>query len=195
MVQPVKPLNDMNLTVTVGSGGSPDENGETTIDALLMNGATTEVGAVAAMRYVKDGFKAARLVMQHTKHTMIVEDRASSFAISMDLSGPTNLSSSEYIEKWTRWKENHLGIIESRTSLVGPHNYNTISVAVFYKIPRSKPKLAAKDAISRIARKFMGAVVAINKNGVHAGACHGWTFQYSVRNSDMDDVKVFTVLS
>lgn len=60
-----------------------------------------------------------------------------------------------------------------------------------------EPKLAAKDAISRIARKFpdfVGAVVAINKNGVHAGACHGWTFQYSVRSPDMDDVKVFTVL-
>lgn len=28
----------MNFTLTVGPGGSPDENGETTIDALLMNG-------------------------------------------------------------------------------------------------------------------------------------------------------------
>jgi N4-(beta-N-acetylglucosaminyl)-L-asparaginase len=60
-----------------------------------------------------------------------------------------------------------------------------------------EPKLAAKDAISRIARKFpdfVGAVFAINKNGVHAGACHGWTFQYSVRSPEMDDVEVFTVL-
>lgn len=60
-----------------------------------------------------------------------------------------------------------------------------------------EPKLAAKDAISRIARKFpgfVGAVFAINKKGVHAGACHGWTFQYSVRSPEMDDVKVYTVL-
>lgn len=60
-----------------------------------------------------------------------------------------------------------------------------------------EPKLAAKDAISRIARKFpdfVGAVFAINKNGVHAGACHGWTFQYSVRSPEMNDVEVFTVL-
>jgi N4-(beta-N-acetylglucosaminyl)-L-asparaginase len=52
------------------------------------------------------------------------------------------------------------------------------------------------DAISRISRKypdFVGAVFAINKKGVHAGACHGWTFQYSVRNSSMPDVEVFTV--
>uniref|UniRef100_M1BMJ7 N(4)-(Beta-n-acetylglucosaminyl)-l-asparaginase n=3 Tax=Solanum TaxID=4107 RepID=M1BMJ7_SOLTU len=59
-----------------------------------------------------------------------------------------------------------------------------------------EPKLAAKDAISRIARKypnFIGALFAVNRNGTHAGACHGWTFQYSVRNPGMNDVKVFTV--
>ncbi|MCI48362.1 putative isoaspartyl peptidase/L-asparaginase 3-like, partial [Trifolium medium] len=39
------------------------------MDALVMDGVTMEVGAVAAMRYVKDGIKAARLVMQHTEHT------------------------------------------------------------------------------------------------------------------------------
>jgi N4-(beta-N-acetylglucosaminyl)-L-asparaginase len=59
-----------------------------------------------------------------------------------------------------------------------------------------EPRDAAMDAISRISRKypnFVGAVFAINKKGVHAGACHGWTFQYSVRNSSMPDVDVFTV--
>lgn len=60
-----------------------------------------------------------------------------------------------------------------------------------------EPKAAAKDAVLRIARKFpdfVGAIFAINKKGVHAGACHGWTFQYSVRTPEMDDVKVYTVL-
>lgn len=65
-----------------------------------------EVGAVAAMRYVKDGIKAARLVMQHTEHTLLVGEKASEFAISMGLPGPTNLSSSESVEKWTKWKHN-----------------------------------------------------------------------------------------
>lgn len=66
-----------------------------------------EVGAVAAMRYVKDGIKAARLVMLHTEHTLLVGEKASAFALSMGLPGPTNLSSSESMEKWTKWKENH----------------------------------------------------------------------------------------
>lgn len=65
-----------------------------------------EVGAVAAMRFVKDGIRAAKLVMEHTEHTLLVGEQASVFAISMGLPGPSNLSSSESIEKWVKWKEN-----------------------------------------------------------------------------------------
>ena len=56
--------------------------------------------------YVKDGIRAARLVMEHTKHTLLVGEQASAFALSMGLPGPTNLSSSESIAKWSKWKEN-----------------------------------------------------------------------------------------
>ena len=66
-----------------------------------------EVGAVAAMRYIKDGIKAARLVMRHTQHTLLVGEKASAFSISMGLPGPEDLSSSESIEKWNKWKENN----------------------------------------------------------------------------------------
>lgn len=65
-----------------------------------------EVGAVAAMRYIKDGIKAARLVMLYTEHTMLAGDQASAFAISMGLPGPSNLSSTESMEKWNDWREN-----------------------------------------------------------------------------------------
>ncbi|XP_072989060.1 probable isoaspartyl peptidase/L-asparaginase 3 isoform X1 [Typha latifolia] len=294
---------------TVGPGGSPDENGETTIDALIMDGKTMEVGAVAAMRYVKDGIKAAKLVMEHTQHTLLVGEKASVFAISMGLPGPTNLSSAESFEKWAKWKQNdcqpnfrknvfpangcgpyHLsqaaspvlegtcgyirgedvygkwsgassfsGVLEKNSNLIGRHNHDTISMAVIdkmghiavgtstngatFKVPGRvgdgpiagssayaddevgacgatgdgdimmrflpcyqvvesmrqgmEPKHAAANAISRIARKypdFVGAVFALNRKGIHAGACHGWTFQYSIRNSSMVDVEVVTVV-
>ncbi|GAB4858834.1 hypothetical protein Ancab_010312 [Ancistrocladus abbreviatus] len=295
VVEGCSACEELRCDGTVGPGGSPDENGETTLDALVMNGATMEVGAVAAMRYVKDGIRAARLVMQHTEHTLIVGEKASVFAISMGLPGPTNLSSPESLDKWIKWKENQcqpnfrknvlpskgcgpyhpkrnddfrqvmcstadpVETSASRSSDINRHNHDTIAMAVIdkmghvavgtstngatFKIPGRvgdgpiagssayaddevgacgatgdgdimmrflpcyqvvesmrlgmEPKLAAEDAISRIARKypdFVGAVFAVNKNGTHAGACHGWTFQYSVRSSNMDDVKVFTVL-
>ncbi|KAL9258314.1 putative isoaspartyl peptidase/L-asparaginase 3 [Drosera capensis] len=288
VVEGCSACEDLRCDGTVGPGGSPDENGETTLDALVMNGATMEVGAVAAIRYVKYGIRAARLVMQHTQHTMLVGEKASTFAISMGLPGPTNLSSPESLEKWTKWKEkgcepnfwkdvspsNGCGPYHAKRSIgfgevtcpkglegseINRHNHDTIAMAVIdkmghiavgtstngatFKIPGRvgdgpiagssayaddevgacgatgdgdimmrflpcyqvvesmrlglEPKIAAEDAISRIARKypnFVGAVFAINKTGEHAGACHGWTFQYSVRSCDMDDVEVYTVL-
>ncbi|KAJ4846959.1 hypothetical protein Tsubulata_048003, partial [Turnera subulata] len=251
VVEGCSACEELRCDGTVGPGGSPDENGETTIDALVMDGVTMDVGAVAAMRYVKDGIKAAKLVMQHTKHTLLVGEQASAFAISMGLPGPTNLSSPESMEKWTKWKENRcrpnfrknvvpsdncgpyhlkakngiteecglMGFVAPTSSHIGPHNHDTIAMAVFdkwghvavgtstngatFKIPGSyqvvesmrlgmEPRVAARDAISRIARKFpdfVGAIFAVNKSGAHAGACHGWTFQYSVRSPDMEDTE------
>lgn len=58
------------------------------------------------------------------------------------------------------------------------------------------PSEAAKDAIARIRLKFptfIGAVFALDRQGAHAGACHGWIFQYTVQDAKMDNVEVFTV--
>ncbi|KAG6429248.1 hypothetical protein SASPL_107293 [Salvia splendens] len=239
---------------TVGPGGSPDENGETTIDAMVMNGVTMEVGAVAAMRYVSDGIKTARLVMQHTEHTLLVGEQASRLAIYMGLPGHTNLSSEESIVASQ--------IFGKMSYHFGLHNHDTIAMAVIdkkrliavgtstngatFKIPGSnptlpmhfgdgpiagssayadtdvgacgasgdgdimmrflpcyqvveslrlgmEPKLAAEDAIARKYPDFVGGVFAVDKNGIHAGACHGWIFQYSVRSPDMADVVVYTI--
>lgn len=294
VVEGCSACEELRCDGTVGPGGSPDENGETTLDALVMDGATMEVGAVAAMRYVKDGIKAARLVMQYTELTLLAGEQASVFAISMGLPGPMNLSSEESLQKWITWKEggcqpnfrrnvspsnscgpyhpeqknvfekiscSTVNLIETTPASVpqiNAHNHDTIAMAVIdkmghiavgtstngatFKIPGRvgdgpiagssayaddevgacgatgdgdimmrflpcyqvvesmrqgmEPKVAAEDAISRISRKFpnfVGAVFAVSKEGKHAGACHGWTFQYSVRLPSMDDVEVFTV--
>ncbi|XP_074849084.1 N(4)-(beta-N-acetylglucosaminyl)-L-asparaginase isoform X2 [Carettochelys insculpta] len=68
---------------TVGFGGSPDEHGETTLDAMIMDGNTMEVGAVADLRRIKNAVGVARKVIQHTKHTLLVGESASLFAESM----------------------------------------------------------------------------------------------------------------
>ncbi|CAN8264781.1 unnamed protein product [Cochlearia groenlandica] len=85
VVEGCSACEELRCDGTVGPGGSPDENGETMIDALVMNGVTMEVGAVAAMRYVKDGIRAAMLVMKHSQHTLLAGEGASAFAISMGL--------------------------------------------------------------------------------------------------------------
>lgn len=68
---------------SVGYGGSPDESGETTLDAMIMNGDTMEVGAVANLRRIKNAIGVARAVMERTDHTMLVGESASVFAENM----------------------------------------------------------------------------------------------------------------
>jgi hypothetical protein len=50
---------------TVGWGGSPDENGETTLDAMIMCGTSMNAGAVAALREIPDAVTVARAVWHH----------------------------------------------------------------------------------------------------------------------------------
>ncbi len=45
------------------------------------------------------------------------------------------------------------------------------------------PQAAAEEAVRRIARRvptYVGAVVAVSKDGRHGAAAHGWQFSYSV---------------
>ncbi|KAK7970399.1 nucleophile aminohydrolase [Apiospora saccharicola] len=66
---------------SVGFGGSPDEQCETTLDALLMDGATLNTGAVAALRRVRDAVGVARAVLDHTDHSLLAGDQATAFAV------------------------------------------------------------------------------------------------------------------
>ncbi|XP_032079951.1 N(4)-(beta-N-acetylglucosaminyl)-L-asparaginase [Thamnophis elegans] len=82
---------------SVGFGGNPDEHGETTLDAMIMDGNTMQVGAVADLRRIKNAIGVARKVIEHTKHTFLVGESASLFAESMgfpseDLTTPNSFS-------------------------------------------------------------------------------------------------------
>ncbi|ELV13794.1 N(4)-(beta-N-acetylglucosaminyl)-L-asparaginase [Tupaia chinensis] len=56
---------------SVGFGGSPDELGETTLDAMIMDGTTMNVGAVGDLRRIKNAIGVARKVLEHTTHTLL----------------------------------------------------------------------------------------------------------------------------
>lgn len=89
---------------TVGFGGSPDETGETTLDAMIMNGDTMEVGAVANLRRIKNAIGVARAVMEHTDHTLLVGDSASVFAESMGFVAE-DLTTNKSMNIFRRWLE------------------------------------------------------------------------------------------
>ncbi|KAM9607416.1 N(4)-(beta-N-acetylglucosaminyl)-L-asparaginase [Trichechus inunguis] len=68
---------------TVGFGGSPDESRETTLDAMIMDGTTMDVGAVGDLRRIKNAIGVARKVLEYTTHTLLAGESATKFAESM----------------------------------------------------------------------------------------------------------------
>lgn len=91
---------------TVGYGGSPDENGETTLDAMIMDGSSMNIGAVAALRNVKDAISVAKHVLLNTKHTLLVGDQATQFALKMGFV-ENSLQTNQSTEVWKNWKNNN----------------------------------------------------------------------------------------
>ena len=58
------------------------------------------------------------------------------------------------------------------------------------------PKKAADDAVQRILMyypQYVGALVAIDSQGRHAGAAANWDFEYSVQSPSSDKVEVVKV--
>ncbi|KAK7097116.1 hypothetical protein V1264_004139 [Littorina saxatilis] len=91
---------------TVGYGGSPDETGETTLDAMIMNGDTFEVGSVGDLRRVKDAIGVARAVMDYTQHTLLAGEAATRFAVDMGFK-EESLSTNSSVQMWKGWKSGH----------------------------------------------------------------------------------------
>lgn len=91
---------------TVGFGGSPDEKGETTLDAMIMDGNTMNVGAVGGLRRVKNAVSVARHVLEHTEHSILVGELATNFATDMKFIEEP-LSTNKSLDDWEKWKLNH----------------------------------------------------------------------------------------
>ncbi|KAL4229853.1 hypothetical protein ACF0H5_010245 [Mactra antiquata] len=273
---------------TVGWGGDPDENGETTLDAMIMDGITHDVGAVGALRRVKTAISVARAVMERTTHTLLVGDQATEFAAQMGFH-TGDIHSNKSIEIYKQWRLNNCQpnywknvLPDPKTSCgpykpspfhvnhkrqlsedlykgIGDQNHDTIGMVVIdgngnmacgtstnglnHKIPGrvgdspipgagsyvdndvggaaatgdggvmmrflpsyhavmmmkmgASPGEATADALKNIIRlypDFVGAVLAVNKNGAHGAACHGIPkFPYSIRSLQYDEVTVIEV--
>ncbi|KAI0985553.1 hypothetical protein GJ496_006593 [Pomphorhynchus laevis] len=89
---------------SVGTGGNFDENGEVTQDAMIMDGSTFNVGAVAGLRRIAHGIKAAEAVLNHTQHSLLVGDLATQFAKDMGIEENDSLPLKNEIKNdWLQW--------------------------------------------------------------------------------------------
>lgn len=69
--------------VDAGCGSYPNTQGEIEMDALIMDGRTLDLGAVAAVKYVRNPVSLARRIMTDSPHTFLVGSGAEAFADSI----------------------------------------------------------------------------------------------------------------
>lgn len=68
---------------------------------------TMNVGAVGALRGIKDAISVARHVLEHTKHSFLVGELATQFAVEMGFHRET-LVTPQSKEMWKKWfNEDH----------------------------------------------------------------------------------------
>uniref|UniRef100_A0A1B0D1G5 Asparaginase n=1 Tax=Phlebotomus papatasi TaxID=29031 RepID=A0A1B0D1G5_PHLPP len=91
---------------SVGFGGSPDEQGNTSLDAMIMDGRTMNVGAVANVRNVKNVIGVARHVLEYTRHTLLAGDQVSEFAQEMGFP-LESLQTTASRQQWQNWLANN----------------------------------------------------------------------------------------
>jgi N4-(beta-N-acetylglucosaminyl)-L-asparaginase len=97
------PENDPNDD-SVGLGGLPNEEGVVELDSCCMHGPTRRAGSVGGVRNIKNVSLAAKAVMEHTGHVMLVGEGAERFAVAMG-QPRENLLTERSRKIWMLWKE------------------------------------------------------------------------------------------
>ncbi|KOS22455.1 putative isoaspartyl peptidase/L-asparaginase 3 [Escovopsis weberi] len=167
---------------TVGPGGSPDEACETTLDALLIDGRTLNVGAVAGLRRVAAAATVARHVLELTGHSLLVGDQATAYAVRHGLA-EENLSSAESRAACDAWRARgclpnfRAGVVpdpdDPECAAAAPRAHDTLSLIAI----DARGNIAAGTTTNGAAHKIPGRAgdAAIPGSGAYAdsdvGAC------------------------
>jgi len=106
---------------SVGFGGLPDEKGNVTLDACVMD-STGNAGSVAFLQNIKHPVSVARKVMEETKHVMLVGEGARQFAVSNGFE-EINLLTEESEKNWKKW-------LKERREMTPHETHDTLSVLV-----------------------------------------------------------------
>jgi L-asparaginase / beta-aspartyl-peptidase len=83
-----------------GKGAVFTNAGTNELDASIMDGRTLKAGAVASLKHIKNPISLARLVMEKSKHVMMVGDGAETFAKQQGI----ELVPQSYFYTESRWK-------------------------------------------------------------------------------------------
>tara|TARA_B100000214_G_scaffold375025_2_gene359694 strand:- start:614 stop:1564 length:951 start_codon:yes stop_codon:yes gene_type:complete len=130
---------------SVGLGGLPDELGYVTLDSCVMDSAGN-AGSVAFLQNIEHPVSVARMVMEKTKHVMLVGEGAKQFALSQGFK-EKNLLTEKSKKEWKKW-------LKERREMTPHETHDTLSVLVQDK----KGDLAGACTTSGWAYKMHGRV-------------------------------------
>ncbi len=144
----IRVAEDDPMNSSVGYGGLPDEDGIVTLDASVMDW-KGNAGSVAGIEGIKNPISVAKLVMQKTKHVMLVGDGAKKFALENGFK-EENLLTESSRKVWEDWKKkNPRGI-----NRVDEKNHDTIGMLAI----DSANNLSGGVSTSGLAFKLHGRV-------------------------------------
>ncbi len=120
-----------------GKGAWLNSVGDVELDAIIMNGATLDNGAVAAVQHVRNPISLARLVMERTPHSLLAGTGAERFAQAQGISlcDESELLTGHELERWRAIKAQR----------------NFSAVEAFGGLPHGTVGAAARDAHGHIA--------------------------------------------
>lgn len=139
---------------SVGWGNHPDTTGEVTLDAIIMDGATLNVGSVAYLRNVSAAIASARQVMHYSTHTVLAGNGATAFSVMMGQNA-SSLESASSAADYASWlnatcQPNYFANVVAGNSSCPP----------YAPIPTPAPAPVAAPALGRVPPPPRGARVA-----------------------------------
>ena len=147
----VKTMED-DPTFDAGKGSFLNEEGFVELDGIIMDGSTLNVGAVAAVRNIRNPVVLARKVMELTEHVLLVGEGANKFAkkIGMETVDPQELVLERELERWKAFKEGKLNVKD----IFEPASKGTVGAVAVDK----NGNFAAATSTGGIAGKMVGRV-------------------------------------
>ncbi|CAN5462386.1 N(4)-(beta-N-acetylglucosaminyl)-L-asparaginase [soil metagenome] len=140
---------------SVGFGGIATSCGNIQLDACVMDGRTLSCGGVAGLENIKHAAAVARLVMEKTRHVLLVGAGANAFALAHGFP-LENLHTPQSLTEWQRRAASsvNVGGTEAGSDLPAEWNHDTITVLA----RDQQGNLAGACTTSGLAFKLPGRV-------------------------------------
>jgi len=129
-----------------GKGSVFNERGQNEMDASIMDGKNLMAGAVANVHTIKNPILAARAVMEHTPHVLLISGGAEIFAKKMGL----QIEDSSYFFTESRWKS----YLKVKAKMAQGEKHGTVGAVALDK----QGNLAAGTSTGGMTYKMYGRV-------------------------------------